>query len=61
MDASGGVLPGATVVATHPASGFTIERVTDAGGRFFLPALPTGAWEVTAELGTTSTCSTGSR
>ena len=50
VDASGGVLPGTTVVATHPASGFTIERVTDAGGRFFLPALPTGGWEVTAEL-----------
>ena len=49
-DASGGVLPGTTVVATHPASGFTIERVTDVEGRFFLPALPTGMWEVTAEL-----------
>ena len=50
VDASGGVLPGTTVVATHPASGFTIERVTDAEGRFFLPALPTGVWEVAAEL-----------
>ena len=50
VDASGGVLPGSTVVAFHPASGFTIERVTDAEGRFFLPALPTGGWDVTAEL-----------
>ena len=50
VDASGGVLPGTTVVATHPASGFTIERVTDAEGRFYLPALPTGVWRVTAEL-----------
>ena len=50
VDASGGVLPGTTVVATHPASGFAIERVTDAEGRFFLPALPTGGWEVAAEL-----------
>ena len=50
VDASGGVLPGATVVATHPASGFAVERVTDAEGRFFLPALPTGVWEVTAAL-----------
>ena len=50
IDASGGVLPGATVTATHPASGRTIERVTDAEGRFFLPALPTGQWEVTAGL-----------
>ena len=50
VDTSGAVLPGATVVATHPASGFTIERVTDAEGRVFLPALPTGVWEVTAAL-----------
>ena len=50
VDASGGVLPGTTVVATHPATGFAIERVTDAEGRFFLPALPTGMWEVVAEL-----------
>ena len=50
LDSSGGVLPGTTVVATHPASGFAIERVTDAEGRFFLPALPIGVWEVAAEL-----------
>ena len=50
LDASGGVLPGTTVVATHPASGFAIERVTDAEGRFFLPALPIGVWEVAVEL-----------
>ncbi len=50
LDASGGVLPGATVTATHPASGRTIERVTDAEGRFFLPGLSTGQWEVTAGL-----------
>ena len=50
LDSSGAVLPGATVLASHPASGFTIERVTDADGRFFLPALPTGHWEVTATL-----------
>ncbi len=50
VDTSGGVLPGATVRASHPTSGFAIERVTDAEGRFFLPALPTGNWDVTAEL-----------
>ena len=49
-DESGGVLPGATVVATHPASGFTIERVTDLEGRVFMSSLPIGEWEVTAEL-----------
>ena len=50
LDTSGGVLPGTTVVATHPASGFAIERVTNAEGRFFLPALPIGVWEVVAEM-----------
>ena len=49
-DDSGGVLPGATVLAVHPASGFTAERVTDLDGRFFLSSLPIGEWEVTAEL-----------
>ena len=50
LDTSGGVLPGTTVVAIHPASGFAIDRVTDAEGRFFLPALPIGVWEVVAEM-----------
>ena len=45
-DSSGGVLPGATVTATHPASGIVVERVTDGEGRFFLPALRIGAWDV---------------
>ena len=49
-DESGAVLPGTLVVATHPASGTVIERVTDAEGRFFLPGLATGEWTVTAEL-----------
>jgi hypothetical protein len=50
MDASGGVLPGATVTATHPASGAVVSRVTDGEGRFFLPALRAGAWDVTVAL-----------
>ncbi len=50
VDDSGGVLPGTAIVATHPATGFSIERVTDSDGRFFLPLLPTGEWQVTAEL-----------
>ncbi len=49
-DESGGVLPGATVVAVHPASGFMVERVTDLDGRFFMSSLPIGEWDVTAEL-----------
>jgi hypothetical protein len=49
-DESGGVLPGTTVVALHPATGLTVERVADAEGRFFFSPLPTGEWEITADL-----------
>lgn len=49
-DESGGVLPGATVVATHVYTAFAVQRVTDADGRFFIPSLPIGEWEITAEL-----------
>jgi Carboxypeptidase regulatory-like domain len=49
-DSSGGVLPGATVTATHPASGTVVERVTDEEGRFFLPALRIGQWDIVATL-----------
>jgi len=49
-DSSGGVLPGAAVTARHPASGTVVERVTDAQGRFFLPGLRIGQWEIVAVL-----------
>jgi hypothetical protein len=49
-DVSGGVLPGATVTARHAATGLTVERITNAEGRFFLPALQTGRWEITLSL-----------
>ena len=49
-DESGAVLPGAAVVAMHVDTGFSVERVTDADGRFFMASLPIGAWEITAEL-----------
>lgn len=49
-DASGGVIPGATVTATHPASGTIVTRVSDADGRYFLPALRIGRWEVAVSL-----------
>ena len=49
-DESGGVLPGAEVVATHLATGFAIHRVTGTDGRFFMGSLPIGDWEVAAEL-----------
>jgi hypothetical protein len=49
-DSSEGVLPGATVTARHDASGTVVERITDSEGRFFLPALRIGQWELTATL-----------
>src|SRR3989338_5112692 len=49
-DASGGVLPGASVTATHADSGATLERVTDTEGRFYLPALRIGAWDLAVAL-----------
>jgi hypothetical protein len=49
-DASGGVVPGASIVAKHPASGTIVERHTDSEGRFYLPALRTGLWDVTASV-----------
>jgi hypothetical protein len=49
-DASGGVLPGAVVTAVHPDSGTTLERVTDGEGRFFLPALRIGSWDLSVAL-----------
>ena len=48
-DASGGVLPGVTVTATHTASGNTFVAVTDGNGAFRLP-LRTGALGITVEL-----------
>jgi carboxypeptidase family protein len=50
LDASGGVLPGAVVTATHRATSTAVERVSDAEGRFFLPALQIGEWDVTVTL-----------
>ena len=49
-DSSGAVVPGATVTATHPASGIKVERVTDAEGRFYLPALRLGVWDIEVRL-----------
>ena len=50
LDSSGAILPGTTVVATHSASGFTVERITDDQGGFLLPALPVGGYTITVEL-----------
>ncbi len=49
-DESGGVLPGATVTASHLDSGLSVERVTDAEGRFFMSSLQIGEWDVAVAL-----------
>lgn len=38
-DTSGGVIPGADVVAKHVATGTQTQAVTDSEGRFEIPAL----------------------
>ena len=48
-DTTGGVLPGATVVAVHESTGNKFLAVTDTRGMFRLP-VRTGGFKVTAEL-----------
>jgi hypothetical protein len=49
-DADGGVLPGATIVAEQTETGARVQHLTDARGRYFLPALRVGTYVITAEL-----------
>jgi hypothetical protein len=49
-DRQGGVLPGATITATHLPSGQKTTRTSDGGGRFLLPALTVGPYVVVVEL-----------
>src|SRR5438552_14715670 len=49
-DAAGGVVPGVSVTAKHIESGLTRTVITNETGSYRLPALPVGAYEVTAEL-----------
>src|SRR5213594_5038878 len=49
-DANGGLVPGVSVTAKHTESGLTRTVVTNEIGSYRIPALPVGAYEVTAEL-----------
>src|SRR4030067_1170223 len=49
-DSSGAVLPGVTVEARNPAGGAVATSITDETGSYRFPALPTGEYEVTADL-----------
>jgi carboxypeptidase family protein/TonB-dependent receptor-like protein len=50
LDQQGAAVPGATVTAKNPQTGFTRTEVSDAEGIYRLNALPVGAYDVTAEL-----------
>jgi hypothetical protein len=49
-DASGGVLPGATVETSSPALAGAGTTVTDAQGGYRFPSLPPGRYQVSATL-----------
>ena len=49
-DATGGVLPGVTVVCKHLPTGRAYESVTTETGAFSVPLLPVGPYEVTFTL-----------
>jgi hypothetical protein len=40
VDNSGGVIPGADVVAKNNGTGFTLQGVTNEAGRFVIPGVP---------------------
>uniref|UniRef100_Q029C2 TonB-dependent receptor, plug n=1 Tax=Solibacter usitatus (strain Ellin6076) TaxID=234267 RepID=Q029C2_SOLUE len=49
-DASGGVVPGATVTATNAATGVAYRQVTTQAGLYAFPALPAGTYTITVEM-----------
>jgi hypothetical protein len=57
IDQQGAAMPGVTVTAKSPTTGFTRTETTDAEGLYRLAALPVGIYEVTAELQGFSTVS----
>ncbi len=50
LDQQSAAVPGVTVTAKSPTTGFTRTEVSDAEGVYRLNALPVGIYEVTAEL-----------
>src|SRR5437899_3727424 len=50
LDEQGAAVPGTTVTAKNPATGFTRVDTSDAEGVYRLSALPVGVYDVTAEL-----------
>jgi len=50
QDASGAVLPGVVVTARRVDTGFERQTTSDTAGRYALPSLPAGDYELRAEL-----------
>ena len=48
FDVSGAALPRASITISNPAIGFHTVVSTDAEGRYYVPAIPAGSYEVTA-------------
>ena len=55
VDAQGGALPGVSVTAKNPETGYTRTVVTNGEGIFLLPLLPPGTYDVTMDLAGFST------
>jgi hypothetical protein len=49
-DQSGGVLPGAEITATHLDTGSVRTAVTDDQGRYTIPELPLGDYEIQTQM-----------
>jgi len=49
-DSSGGVLPGVSITITHVDTSQTRTMTSDEGGRYRVPLLPPGRYEMTAQL-----------
>jgi hypothetical protein len=47
FDASGAALPKATITIVNPSAGFQTVASTDPDGRYYVPAIPAGSYEVT--------------
>jgi len=50
LDQQGAAIPGATVTAKSPSTGFTRTEISDAEGVYRLSSLPVGIYDVNAEL-----------
>ena len=50
LDGQGAAIPGVSVTAKNPSSGFTRTVVSDAEGTYRLNGLPVGQYEIAVEL-----------